>query len=97
MGTLTDSSFHHHSFRFERALAVSCGVDCLDSEHVVFPGNQAVAHKPGKSTDEGVKSFTITLDLQLSLKIELLFIQMFMGYIRAQEKIDNVSQSGFLS
>lgn len=75
MRTLTDSSFHSHSFRVVGALAVSCGVDCLDSEHVVFPGSQAVAHKPDNSTDKGVKSFTITLDFifQPSFRIEFLF------------------------
>lgn len=38
-GTLTDGSLHNHRFRVRGTQAVSCGVDCLDSKHVVHPSS----------------------------------------------------------
>lgn len=59
--TLTDGSLHNHSFRVGGTQAVSSSVDCLDSKHVVYPGSQAMAHKPENSMDKGVKSLVLSI------------------------------------
>lgn len=57
MKRLTDGSFYNHWIRTGGTLAVASSVDSLYPEHVVYPSDKAMAHKPEHSENTSKESY----------------------------------------